>query len=110
MVRNVLFAVAIAVASLVSAPSTSLAGSPCGVVVECCIPAPPPVAIDLCVVDPCTGKSGTFRVCVPAECACEKPCLVGWKRGFLGRKVLTYKWPCGYCLEVVITPFGRVII
>ncbi len=36
--------------------------------------------------------------------------LLAWldgKPGLLGRKVLTYKFPCGECVEVVITKHGK---
>jgi hypothetical protein len=33
--------------------------------------------------------------------------MVTWKNGLFGRKVLTYKFPCGECVEVVITKQGR---
>jgi hypothetical protein len=49
-------------------------------------------------------------VCVPACCASETPCLVGWKPGIFGRKVLTYKWSCGHCVDVVITKHGKTIV
>ncbi|MEM9586286.1 MAG: hypothetical protein AAGA03_03315 [Planctomycetota bacterium] len=92
--------------------STASAGDCCAPEPVCCEPCPPPpVTVDLCVVDPVTCCKYPVKVCVPAECACEAPCYVGCKRGFLGRKILTYKWPCcGHCVEVVITKFGRVIV
>jgi hypothetical protein len=36
--------------------------------------------------------------------------MVGWRKGFFGRKVLTYKFACGECVEVVITRRGRTIV
>ena len=88
--------------------------APAPVCPPACPPAPvcppPPVKVSLCVVDPCTCCSYEVCVCVPAECACETPCLAGWKPGFLGRKVLTYKYPCGHCVEVVITKHGKTIV
>lgn len=82
----------------------------------CCEPAPvccpPPVKVSWCVTDPC-DPCAKYKVeaCLPACCADEVPCLAGWRKGFLGRKVLTYKFVgCGECVEVVITPFGRTIV
>lgn len=87
---------------------------------ECCEPAPvcctpcppPPVEVSWCVTDPCDPCAKyTVKACLPACCANEVPCLAGWRKGFLGRKVLTYKFPgCGECVEVVITRFGRTIV
>jgi hypothetical protein len=82
----------------------------------CCAPAPvccppPPVEVSFCVVDPVTCCKYPVTVCVPACCANEVPCYAGCRPGFLGRKILTYKFPCcGECVEVVITKFGRVIV
>jgi hypothetical protein len=83
---------------------------------KCCDPAPvccppPPVKVDLCVVDPETCCKYPVTVCVPACCANEQPCYAGCRKGFLGRKILTYKWPCcGHSVDIVITHFGRVIV
>ena len=82
----------------------------------CCEPAPvcctpPPVNVDWCVTDPCTGCSYTVSACVPACCAGVVPCLDGCSKGFLGRKILTYKFPCcDHCVDVVITKHGRTIV
>ncbi len=75
----------------------------------CCV-TPPPVEVAVCVVDPCTGCTYKVCVCVPACCACEVPCMAGWKSGIFGRKVLTYKWACGHCVDVVITKHGKTIV
>ena len=84
-----------------------------------CAPAPvcapvcplPPVKVSWCVTDPCTCCTYQVSACVPAECACEVPCLASSRSGFLGRKILTYKWPgCGHCVEVVITKHGKTIV
>ncbi len=75
----------------------------------CCQP-PPPVEVSWCVVDPCTGCQYPVSACLPACCKCETPCLQGWRSGLLGRKILTYKFPCGECVEVVITKHGKVSV
>ena len=75
----------------------------------CCVP-PPPVLVDWCVEDPCTCCKYSVSACLPACCKCETPCLVGWRPGLLGRKILTYKFPCGECVEVVITKHGKTIV
>ena len=75
----------------------------------CCVP-PPPVEVSWCVEDPCTCCKYSVSACLPACCKCETPCLVGWKPGILGRKVLTYKFPCGECVDVVITKHGKTIV
>lgn len=74
----------------------------------CC--PPPPVEVSWCVVDPVTCCKYKVSACLPACCACQTPCLVKCTKGFLGRKILTYKFDCGECVEVVITMFGRVIV
>ena len=77
----------------------------------CCLKPAPPVEVTICVKDPVTCCTYEVKVCVPAECACEAPCLESCRSGLFGRKILTYKWPCcGYCVEVVITKHGRVIV
>lgn len=73
-----------------------------------CCPPPPMVKTTLCVVDPCTCCKTAVCICVPCCCADQEACLVCWKRGFLGRKVLTYKYPCGHCVTVVIKRNGAV--
>jgi hypothetical protein len=84
------------------------AGDPCCKPVVCA--PPPPVEVTWCVEDPCTCCKYTVTACLPACCQCETPCLVGWKPGLLGRKVLTYKFPCGECVDVVITKHGKTIV
>ncbi len=109
---NILLAAAIlAVGTLatISAP-TALAGHHHGYGAYCCAkPSPPPMVMkELCVVDPCTGCSTTVCVCIPACCCHEEPCVT-CRRGFLGRKILTYTWTCcGHCVDVVITKHGKV--
>lgn len=77
----------------------------------CCEP-PPPVSVTWCVQDPCDPcASYEVTACVPACCAGQVPCLDGWRRGFLGRKVLTYKFPgCDHCVEVVIRCLGGAFV
>ena len=76
----------------------------------CCTP-PPPVEVRWCVEDPCNCCSYEVSACVPACCAGVEPCLDGWRKGMLGRKILTYKFPCcDHCVEVVITKHGRTIV
>ncbi|MGN6543476.1 MAG: hypothetical protein ACTHK7_00385 [Aureliella sp.] len=77
----------------------------------CCVPPPPPpVEVTWCVEDPCTCCKYTVSACLPACCACQVPCLVDCRPGICGRKILTYKFPCGECVEVVITKHGRTIV
>ena len=84
----------------------------------CCEPAPAPVCcppapveVTWCVTDPVTCCKYQVSACVPACCQGETPCLVGCKKGFLGRKILTYKFPgCGHCVDVVVTKHGRTIV
>ncbi len=82
----------------------------------CCQPAPvccppPPVSVTWCVTDPTTCCTYEVSACVPACCAGQTPCLVSCKNGFLGRKILTYKFACcGHCVDVVVTKFGRTIV
>ncbi|KAA5543695.1 hypothetical protein FYK55_10895 [Roseiconus nitratireducens] len=89
---------------------------PCCQPAACCEPAapvcpPPPVEVSFCVTDPETCCKYPVTVCVPAECEGQVPCYVGCRPGFLGRKVLTYKFECcDECVDVVITKFGRVIV
>ncbi|MEM8669509.1 MAG: hypothetical protein AAGG48_18430 [Planctomycetota bacterium] len=104
-----------AVAMLASVTSTADAGcltpSCCAPQPVCC-PPPPPVKITWCVTDPC-NPCCTYEVsaCLPACCVDAAPTYCGWRKGFLGRKVLTYKFlECNECVEVVITPFGRTIV
>lgn len=84
------------------------AGDCCQPCVPCCPPPPPPkVSVTWCVVDPCTGCSTEVTACLPECCKCQTPCLVSWKPGLLGRKILTYKFECGECIEVVLTKHGK---
>ena len=77
---------------------------------EVCCP-PPPITQELCVVDPCTDCKYQVCVTLPACCADEAPCMVSWRWGLFGRKVLTYKWAsCDYCVDVVITKWGHTIV
>jgi hypothetical protein len=75
----------------------------------CCVP-PPPVEVSWCVEDPCTCCKYSVSACLPACCKCETPCLVGWHSGLFGRKILTFKFACGECVEVVITKHGKTIV
>lgn len=76
---------------------------------EVCCP-PPPVVKVLCVKDPCTCCTYNVKVCIPACCDKEEPCVT-WRPGIFGRVIATYTWKeCGYCLDVVITKHGRVIV
>jgi len=77
----------------------------------CCVKPAPPVNVTICVKDPVTCCTYEVEVCVPAQCACEAPCLESCRPGIFGRKILTYKWPCcGHCVEVVITKHGKTIV
>lgn len=109
MMKSVLLGLLVALGMSVGMSTTGVASDCCAPEPVCCVP-PPPVAVDLCVVDPCTCCTYKVTVCVPACCACEAPCLVGWKPGIFGRKVLTYKWSCGHCVDVVITKHGKTIV
>ncbi|OYP37744.1 hypothetical protein CGZ80_04495 [Rhodopirellula sp. MGV] len=115
--KSVSFVVAVAALCLSTlAPSTADAGCCEPAPAPCCAPAPvccpaPPVEVTFCVVDPCTCCKYPVTVCVPAECAGQVPCYVGCRPGFLGRKILTYKFECcGKCVDVVITKHGRTIV
>lgn len=79
---------------------------------ECCLPCcapPPPVEVSWCVVDPCTGCKYEVSACLPACCACQTPCLLEWRKGLFGRKILTYKFDCGECVTVLITRHGAKV-
>ena len=95
--------------------STADAGC-CNPAPKCCAPAPvccppPPVKVTWCVKDPCTCCTYEVSACVPACCAGVTPCLDGCRKGFLGRKILTYKFPCcDHCVDVVITCRGKTIV
>ncbi len=77
----------------------------------CCPPPPPPVCVKWCVKDPCdpccTGEE--VSACLPACCADQTPCLDSWKKGLFGRKILTYKFSCGECVDVVLTRRGAKV-
>ena len=75
---------------------------------DCCVP--PPVEVTWCVEDPCTCCKVSVSACLPACCQCQTPCLVGWRSGLLGRKILTYKFPCGECVEIVLTKHGKATV
>ncbi len=105
MVTVCCLALALATAGVAS---KSLAG-------DCCEPTPvcckvPPVEVCWCVIDPCTGCTYKVSACIPAECACLEPTLECWKKGMLGRKVLTYNFGCCHKVDVVITKHGRTIV
>lgn len=86
------------------------AGVRCAQPVCCVPPPPPPVEVAWCVEDPCTCCKYEVTACLPACCLCEVPCLAGWRTALLGRKILTYKFPCGECVDVVITKHGKVTV
>ncbi|RMF38168.1 MAG: hypothetical protein D6753_16175 [Planctomycetota bacterium] len=99
--------VAMLVAAAPAAVACDCCPQPCCKTV-CC--PPPPVQVELCIVDPCTGCSYKECVCIPACCADEQPC-VECRPGLFGRKVLTYTWPCcGHQVKAIITKHGRVIV
>ena len=99
---------AVSVLSLFGQVPVADAGECCAAPV-CCAP-PPPVEVCWCVEDPCTCCKYEVSACLPACCQCQTPCLAGWRSGFLGRKILTYKFPCGECVEVVITRHGKATV
>lgn len=82
----------------------------------CCEPAPvccpsAPVKVSWCVQNPLTCCPVEVSACVPACCENVIPELVCCKKGFLGRKVMTFSFPCcDTCVDVVFTPLGRVIV
>lgn len=102
-------ALRLTVATLVLAVVTSFCATSVSTAKDCC-PPPPGKLVKFCVEDPCTCCKTEVCVCVPCCCAdCEVPCLVGWKQGILGRKLLTYKFAsCGHCVDVVILRNGDV--
>ncbi len=110
--RNLLCGMVLAVGllGLTSAANVAQASDCCPKPVCCVPPPPPPVEVTWCVVDPCTGCKYTVSACLPACCQCETPCLAGWQKGLLGRKILAYKFACGECVEVVITKHGKTIV
>lgn len=109
MNKTALMLLTMAVLSGALVTDKALAHDPCCDPVPVCCP-PPPVKVPLCIKDPCTGCVTMECICVPACCAGETPCMT-WRKGFLGRKILTYKWRCcGHCVEVVITKRGRVTV
>ncbi|MEM8735232.1 MAG: hypothetical protein AAGG44_13460 [Planctomycetota bacterium] len=100
-----------AVAAIAMAPVADAGHCATDCCVTCCTPPPPPpVSVAWCVVDPCDPcVKHKISACLPACCKCQTPCLAGWKKGFLGRKILTYKFPCGECVEVVLTKRGAKV-
>ena len=107
MIQTKKFLAVVMVCGMFLAPSATPAGAGDACCDRC---PPPPQAVHLCVVDPCTHCSYEITACVPACCACETPCLEECRKGILGRKILTYKWPCGHCIDVVITAHGKTIV
>ena len=95
-----MLALAAVVAAAASFAATAEAGN--------CCPPPPPVKVNLCVVHPCTGCTTNLCVCVPCCCKDQTPCLASCTKGLLGRKILTYKYPCGHCVTVVAKRNGSV--
>ncbi len=111
MKRLVTFSVFAVCALSVMGQASLVSASHPGCQPVCCVPPPPPpVEVSWCVEDPCTGCKYSVSACLPACCQCETPCLASWKHGVLGRKVLTYKFPCGECVDVVITKHGKTIV
>ncbi len=112
MIRQVvlagLAALAMALAPM-SASACDTCCAPCVKPVVCCV-TPPPVLVEICIVDPCTCCTYKAEVCVPACCAEEAPCLAGVRHGIFGRKIYTYEWSCGHCVDIVVTKHGRVIV
>ena len=98
--RSTLAVLAIALGALiVSAESASAHDG-------CCCP-PPPIKTTLCVKPPCSCCAKTVSVCIPG--CCTEPPQVCWKKGFLGRQVGIYTWPCcGHSVKVVVTRRGDV--
>ena len=91
--------------ALASAPLANAEAGCCETACVCC--PPPPVLVSWCVVDPCDPCcKHTVETCLPACCAGETPCLVGWRKGLFGRKILTYRFSCGECVDVLLTRRG----
>ena len=112
-VRCFLTSCAAAALLVVAAPADAgcLSNSDCCQPAPVCCAPPPPVHVSWCVKDPVTCCTYEVSACVPACCAGEAPCLVGCRKGFFGRKILTYKFACcGHCVDVVITKHGRTIV
>ena len=61
------------------------------------------------VKDPCECCFVDVPVCVPTCCLAEHP-DVCFRKGFLGRDVVAYTWPCGFELEVVFKRNGDLIV
>ena len=98
-IRSLVAIAAIAASALASGADQAVAGN------GCC--PPPPIHATLCVNPPCHCCNQMVNVCVPG-CCTEAP-TVCWKRGFLGRQVGTYTWPCcGHSVKVVVTRRGAV--
>lgn len=75
----------------------------------CCVP--PPVKVNFCACDPCTGCKYDVCACVPACCACEAPCLIDRCTKPFGRVVLSYCFKsCNKRVDVVINRRGRVTV
>ncbi len=111
LIAGCMVAAALALTPAGSADAGFGCNSCCAPAPVCCPCPPPPVRVDWCVKDPCTCCTYQVSACVPACCAGVEPCYVGCRSGFLGRKILTYKFPCcDHCVEVVITKFGRTIV
>lgn len=121
MIRNTFFGLLFAVVAMVAAPQAATACGGCCTPEPACCPAPTccpapvcctpaPVKVTWCVADPCSCCTYEVSACLPACCEGQTPCLVGWRKGLFGRKVLTYKFECGECVDVVITRTGRTIV
>lgn len=111
VIRNLLLSCLVIAVVSVATPAIATAGThDCCVAARCCAP-PPPVKVEFCFENPVTCCLEKVCVVVPACCAHEAPCLDSCRRGFLGRTILTYKWPCcGHCVDIVVTKHGRVIV
>ncbi len=98
--RTLLAVAAIALGTVVTTANHADAHHP-----QCC--PPPPIHATLCVNPPCSCCNKMVSVCVPG-CCTEAP-QVCWKKGFLGRQIGTYTWPCcGHSVKVVVTRRGDV--
>ena len=97
--RSLAAAAAVALAAvLTTSADLAVAGDPC-----CC--PPPPIQTTICVRPPCRCCAKNITVCVPGCCS-EAP-RVCWRKGFLGRQIGTYTWPCcGHSVQVVVTRRG----
>ncbi len=98
--RTLLAVAAIALGAVVTTANDADAHHP-----QCC--PPPPIHTTLCVNPPCSCCNKAVSVCVPG--CCTEPPQVCWKKGFLGRQIGTYTWPCcGHSVKVVVTRRGDV--